>query len=227
MRRASALAIAVFTGALLVFAIVLAIPFLTKERDYPAAITSPPPLLEVSLDDVAPGRRLCMSRITADAQSQVARFHVGTYGKPGPPLTLDVSGPGYRATARVAGGYPDNLVQQVRLQPPASSLLVRACIRNDGRTKISLYSADDGHATSRAGVTVGGRPLIATPAFGFWEAKPHSIAARTPLTVHRIGVFRGPLGYTWVVWLVLALALVGLTAGLGLVLWQAFRVTAP
>jgi hypothetical protein len=227
MRSPSAIAAGVFAGALLVFTIVLAIPFLTKKRDYPAAITSPPALTEVALDDVAPGRRLCMTQITADPHSQVARFVVGTYGKPGPPLTLDLTGPGYRSSAKIAGGYPDNQVQQVRVPPPARALLVRACIRNNGATKIALYSADDGHATSRAAVTVGANRLVATPAFGFWEAAPQSIAARAPLTAHRIAVFRGPLGYTWVVWLVLALALVGLTAGLAAVLWQAFRVTAP
>jgi hypothetical protein len=125
----------------------------------------------------------------------------------------------------MAGGYPDNQVQSVRVRPPARSLLVRACIHNEGTTKIALYSAADGHATSRAGISVGRQPLVATPAFGFWEATPRSIAARAPLTVHRIAVFRGPLGYTWVVWLVLALAFAGLTAGLAVVLWQGFRVT--
>jgi hypothetical protein len=227
MRSPSAITAGVFAAALLVFTIVLAIPFLTKKRDYPAAITSPPALTEVALDDVPPGRRLCMTQITAEPHSQVARFVVGTYGKPGPPLTLELSGARYHSSATVAAGYQDNQVHQVRVQAPPRALLVRACIRNGGRTKIALYSADDGHATSRAGVTVGDKRDIATPAFGFWEASPHSIAARAPLTVHRIAVFRGPLGYTWVVWLVLALALAGLTAGLGIVLWQAFRVTAP
>jgi hypothetical protein len=226
MRRAAvtaALAFAVVVGGFLVIA---GIPWATKERDYPASITSPPPLLSVDLDNVPPRDRLCMSRIAIEPRSAVARFRIGTYGKSGPPLVVELRGAGYHATKTIAGGYPDNTVQALPVPSPTRSLLLRVCVKNAGKTKIAFYSANDGHARSRAIVSLDGAPVVATPEFGFWEAKPDSLASQVTPTVHRIAVFRGPLGYTWVVWVVLFLAFLGLTLALGVALWRAFRVTA-
>jgi hypothetical protein len=224
MRRPGVVAALTFAVGVIVFAVAVGLPFLTKSRDYPAAITSPPALAQVALDNVRAGARLCMSGVTIEPHSEVARFEVGTYGKPGPPLTFDLNGPGYRSSVRVPAGYADNLVQNLRVRPPARSLIVRACIRNGGSTKIALYSSDN---RSRPIVTVGRSSLITAPAFGFWEAKPHTIASRASLTVQRMAVFRGPLGYPAVVWIVLALALLALTVGLAAVLWRAFKVGDP
>jgi hypothetical protein len=69
-------------------------------------------------------------------------------------------------------------------------------------------------------VRLDGRSIPATPTFGFWEAGRHSILKRLPLIVERIATFRGPLGYVWLVWTVLGLAVLALTAGISLALWQ-------
>jgi hypothetical protein len=225
MRRAAvtaSLAFAVVVGGFLVIA---GIPFATKERDFPASITSPPPLLSVDLDTVPPRERLCMSRIAIEPRSEVARFRIGTYGKTGPPLVVELRGAGYHVTKTIAGGYADNTLQVLAVPSPTRSLLLRVCVKNAGKTKIAFYSANDGHARSRADVTVDGAPVVPTPAFGFWEANPDSFASQVTPTVHRIAVFRGPLGYTWVVWVVLSVAFLGLTLALGVALWRAFRVT--
>lgn len=219
-------AVGAFALALAVFAALVAVPFLSEKRDFPAAVTSPPALVTVALAELKPGQRLCMRDVTIEPRSESARMKVGTYSKPGPALTLELSGPGYRQTARLPGGYPDNLVQSFAVNPPERAMLVRACLRNEGRTRIALYAAAD-RARSRAFVTVDGREIKMTPQFSFWEGQPRSLAERAPLVAQRVATFRGPLGYTWVVWAAAIAATLGLTAGLGLGLWQALGRRSP
>src|SRR6476661_3902898 len=140
MRRAAVITYAV---ALLVFVAAVAIPFVARKRDQPAAVPNPPALSKVSLDEVAGGATLCISDIAAEPHSQVARFQVGTFGKPGPPLDLVVTGAGYRTAARERAGYADNATHQLAVAPPPRAQLVRACIRNRGRNRVVLYSAGD------------------------------------------------------------------------------------
>lgn len=220
MRRTALLTYAL---ALLVFVAFAVIPFVTRKRDQPAAVPSPNALMRVSLDEVPPGRAVCMADIAAEQHSEVARMQVGTFGKTGPPLQLTVTGQGgYRATAREPGGYPDNLTHQFRITPPPRAQLVRVCLRNGGTERIVLYSAADS-ARSRARVTVGGAPERATPELAFYEARRRSIAERVPLTVDRMATFRGPLSHTWIVWLVLAAFVVVLPLGIGVALSRDWR----
>lgn len=211
-------ALGAFVAGLVAFVVFAVMPFFGDQHDFPAAITSPPPLVSVALDVLHPGERLCMGRLAAERHSQVGRLKVGTYGKPGPPLELSVTGPGYRSAARVGGGYADNSVTAFHVQPPPRAMLVTVCARNAGRVKVALYSAAD-RAESRAAVSESGHSVHATPQFGFWEAKQRSIGERLPLVVDRMATFRGPLGYGWVVWVVLALFVFGLPLGLAGVVW--------
>jgi hypothetical protein len=219
--RERRIAVATFAIALAAFAIA-AIPFLTHDRDQPAAVPNPPPLKRVALDQVDPGGTLCMSEIAIEQRSQVARFQVGTFGKPGPPLDVVITGAGYRAVAHARGGYADNATQSLPIAPPRDDLLVRACIRNQGNDKIALYAANDS-SRSRARVTVDGTSVRATPALAFYEARERSIAERVPLTVERMSTFRGLLGHEPLIWFVLILFVAGLPLGIGVVLWRDWR----
>jgi hypothetical protein len=221
MRRA---ALVTYALALVVFVAFAVIPFVTRGRDQPAAVPNPPALSKVSLDEIAAGATLCISNIAAEPHSQVARFQVGTFGKPGPPLDLVVTGARYGTAARERAGYADNLTHELRISPPPRAQLVRACIRNGGRNRIVLYSAGDS-ARSRATVTVRGTSLRSTPALAFYEARKRSIAERVPLTVDRIATFRGPLSHAWIVWLVLAAFVLVLPLGVGFALWRDWRET--
>jgi hypothetical protein len=213
MRRAALITFAVALAAFIAFA---AIPFMTRKRDFPASITSPPPRDVVALDVVAPGQRLCMDRITIEPRSGVARFRIGTYGKPGPALTVSLSGPGYAATKRIAAGWADNALQQVTVPHPARPELVTVCWRNRGRIRVALYSAA---GRPRSDVTLNGRRVPSDPVFGFWEARPQSIADRATVTAERITAFRGPFAHTWLVWAAVVAALVALVGGMAGALW--------
>lgn len=219
MRSAALIA---FVAGLVAVLVVEVVPWLGRERDFPAEIPNPPALQAISLDVVKGGQTICIKKIAAETHSREARFTVGTYKKPGPELELRVSAPGYRAVARQEAGYADNSVLRLRIAPPPRATLVTACIANRGRTKIALYSADD-RARSRAAVAVDGKRLSATPALGFWEGRSVSVADRAGVTVERMATFRGFLGHTWLLWALLALFCVGMPAALGVALWRGFR----
>jgi hypothetical protein len=208
MRRTALIALGAYVGCLLVFAIAVGVPFLTKKRDIPAEVPSPPPLVETSLDVMRPGARLCMRDAAISPQTRQMRFRVGTYFRPGPPLTVTVRAPGYAAQAHVAGGYKDNSTVTVALPRPPSSRLVTVCVRNTGARKLALYAAAD-RAHSRVLVYINGRSVTPTPTLSFNEARPVSIADRAGVTAGRIAVFRGFLDHSWIVWLLAALAVLG------------------
>jgi hypothetical protein len=205
MRRTVLIAVAVYVGALAVFALAVGLPFVHKKRDIPAEVPSPPALVATTLDVIRPGSRLCMGDVAISAQAQQMRLSVGTYFRPGPALAISVRAPGYDARARVPGGYKDNSTVVVPLARPPSSGLVTVCVRNTGMRKLALYAAAD-RAESRVVVTIDGRHVSPTPALSFNEARPVSIAARAGVTAGRIAVFRGFLDHSWIVWLLALLA---------------------
>jgi hypothetical protein len=216
MRRAALIAYVAGLVAVVVFEVV---PWLGRERDFPAEIPNPPALQVVSLDVVPGGKRLCMRDIAADPHARQARFTVGTYGKPGPPLELTITAPGYRTSARQPAGFADNAMLRLPISGPSRATLITACIMNEGKRKIAVYSAND-RARSRAIVTIAGKSVSATPAFGLWEAKPRTIVDRAGVTVDRIATFRGFFGHPWIVWVLLVLFCFGMPAALGFVLWR-------
>src|SRR3954447_16975232 len=206
MRRPRVVAAATYVVGLALFVLFVAIPSITKDRSIPAEVPSPPALRELSLVQMAPGARTCMSDLAISKESRRMAFKVSTNAKPGPALRVSVRAPGYGMRATVPAGYGDDAQVSVAVPAPASSRLATVCIRNAGRTKIALFAAADS-AHSRVRTAVDGRPEYATPALSFAEANPVSLQERAGVTAGRIAVFRGFLDHAWVVWL-LALAMV-------------------
>lgn len=217
MRRLALSAYVLLLALFLVFGIV---PYLQKKRDFASAITSPSPLEAISLVDVKPRSAVCMSDMAIEPHARQARFRAGTYKKAGPPLTVSFRGRSYSYTRRIAGGWADNELLVVPVPGPRSSELLDICIRNEGKVRIALYSSSD-RTRSRSVVTTGKRREAANPTFGFWEAKPTTLASRAGTTVDRMAVFRGPLGHPWIVWAFLVLFALGLSGGGGWLLWRA------
>ena len=216
MRSAALIAFVAGLIAVLAFE---AVPWLGRERDFPAEIPNPPALQVVSLDIVKGGQTICVKEIAAETHSRQVRFTVGTYMKPGPALELRVTAPGYRTVARQPAGYADNATLQLPIAAPRRAMLVTVCIENQGQRKIALYAADD-RARSRAAVTIDGARVSATPTLGFWEGKNVSIADRAGLTVERMSTFRGFLGHAWLLWTLLVLFCAGMPVALGVALWR-------
>src|SRR5689334_18243654 len=132
----SRLALASYAVGLVVFAAFVVVPFVTKKRDIPAEVPSPPPLTAVAVVNLPGMSRMCMTDLAISAESRVMHFKVGTYGKPGPPLGVSVQAPGYSSRASVPSGFADNLQLSVPIARPPSGRLATVCIRNLGHKRI-------------------------------------------------------------------------------------------
>ncbi|MEA2496393.1 MAG: hypothetical protein QOJ29_4304 [Thermoleophilaceae bacterium] len=214
MRKA---ALAVYVGALLGFALVVALPWASRSHAFPAGTPSPPPLSSTSIDRVPPRESACMTDLALSPQSERMRFQVGTFGKPAPRLLISARAPSYRSAATVRAGFKDNSVLEVGLVPPKHAMLVTLCIRNDGGVPIALYAAGKKDtARSRVDVVIAGKRVVPTPWVQFYESKPRSIGERLPLIFERMTVLHGFLGHRWIPWtLALLLAACPVLIGIG------------
>jgi hypothetical protein len=163
-----------------------------------------------------------MSEIAVEQHARQARFRAGTFGKAGPALTVTMRGAYYGATEQIAAGWEDNALQMVAVPAPKRDDLLTVCIRNNGKVRIALYASSD-RTLSRSHVTVNGHLQHASPTFGFWEGKPHTLGQRAGLTVERIAVFRGPFAHAWIVWTAFVLFGLALPLGFGWLLLRAVR----
>src|SRR4051794_9877080 len=110
MRAATALALVALVGG----SLALAIPFLTRNRDYPASIPSPHPLFRVDQVRLPRGSPACFSSGVIDTHAAEPRSPAtAPGGGGGPPLRLTLSGPGYAHTYPVQGGYSGAAEQYV------------------------------------------------------------------------------------------------------------------
>ena len=207
--------------ALLAAGLAWGVPYLTGKRDYVAVTPQPDPLFTVSLIPLRGGQVACMDDAVLDPRSQEARFKVGTFFRPPVPLELTITGGSYTEHVPVPATYRDSEVIRVPIRPPAEETAVSICIRNRGEQRVALYSSAD-RTNSRSQVLVDGRPVV--PDFGivFYEREPASILDRLPTSIERATVFRGPLTSD-LLWIVLALFVVGTPLGVLLALTLALR----
>lgn len=219
MARPRLVALAAYALALIAFAAFVAVPYLTRKRDIPTEVPSPPGLVTTDLVVLKHGERTCMTDIVLAARTRDMRFQVGTYMRRGSELGVAVRAAGYAHAATVPAGYPDNAVISVALPKPPRDELATVCLRNRGERTVALYAASDS-ARSRARVFVNGQPRNPTPTLSFHEARRVSLADRAQVTAERMAVFRGFLDHAWIVWVlaVAVLVVVPVLAGLGLVL---------
>jgi hypothetical protein len=209
MRRA-----AVAAAVLVILAGVLAglLPALTRDRDYPAEIPSPPALRETSLVDLPAGARACWPYAVVEHHAGEARFKVTTRGRPGAPLVLGLTGDGYRARVAVPAGYPDNSELHVAVPRPARDAEVVTCLRNAGRRAVALYASRD-RTRSRSLASVDGRPTGASVWFSLYEPRPVSLLDRLGATMPRMSAFRAGVVGPWLLWPLALLFVLGVPAG--------------
>lgn len=217
MRKA---ALAVFGAAVVACLVFAALPWLTRNRDFPSTIPQPPPLTVQSLVEMKAGDDVCMRDVAMEPHAGQARFVTGSYGRTGPALEFRISGPGYRVRRHIAAGYADNHPHVVAINGPPRTMLVTVCFRDEGPRKVALYGSND-RARSRVQVTNDGAREGVAPQLAFYEAKPVSIADRLGSVVDRVAAFRGFLGHAWLVWLLALASLIVMPVGVGIALWRA------
>ncbi len=207
-----ALVAGVVLGALGVFAVAVVAPWASRDELRFASVPSPPSLLELGIVPVAPGEAACTRPFVIDGGHAQATFRILTYANPGPAVRVRITGRGYRSTARVAGGYADNLAHTVPMARPRGQTAAEACFRNAGTRPLALYAAGDSRSNTRSDSRVGERPVANDITLAFYESAPRSLRDRLPRTVERATRFRPAVVGPWLVWALLGLVLVGVPA---------------
>jgi hypothetical protein len=166
--------------------------------------------------DLQPGQRACQGPLQPPDGASFDRVAVtlGTFGRPGPPVRVEVmEGTDRRiADGRLAGGYPDVdrapeqviEVGQVQTQAP-----LFVCFVNEGTRPVALFG-QIGVASPATSGTVDGAPVDADFALEL-RSEERSLLALLPDMAERASRFRAG----WV------------SAGLLLALWLAVLIAAP
>ena len=181
---------------------------LTRREHRVDATPSPPPLAQLALVRLPGGASACLSHVVVDGGSQVARFRVGTFGRPGPRLTVAAAGRRYDVPA----GFADNAEVAVALRPPRRTLVTRVCITDRGRRPVALYGSDELRTRSRVAVTVDGRPVRPDVTLELDRARARSVLGELSAVVERATRWR-PGVAPWLVWALLVAVLVGIPGG--------------
>jgi hypothetical protein len=200
-------------------ALVWAVPFLTREREYTAVTPQPDPLFVQSSIPLEGGQEACAEGVVLDPYSEVAHVRASTPGPRAMPLELTL---GDGASARIPPTYSDHERVSVPVKAPSEAVETTICIRNLGTTRVELAAADD-RTNARRLVEVDGQPVPQNFVIVFSEREPRTIAERLPVSLRRASAFR-PIVSPGLLWPLLALFVVGVPLGvLGAFAWSVRR----
>jgi hypothetical protein len=212
MRRWALLGALAGALVLLIAAVAIGRPYLTKQRDYRASVPQPPSVVAVQLVRMKPGHPVCVHDAVMDTHSERVLFQVETFGKPTVPLRLTLAGDDYRASVNVpASAYKNEGILNLPAPAPDRDIFVTACVTNTGRRSVAIdasTSAEPGPVFA----TLDGERLPTNPWLAFYEAKPTSIAHRLPTIVSRMRIFRPPFIGGWLLWPLGVLFVLGVPA---------------
>jgi hypothetical protein len=212
MRRWALLGALAGALVLLVAAVAIGRPYLTKQRDYRASVPQPPSVIAVQLVRMKPGQAVCVHDAVMDTHSERVLFQVDTYGKPTVPLRVTLAGDHYRASVNVpASAYKDKGILNLPAPAPDRDTFVTACVKNAGRRSVALDAATSAEP-GPVSATLDGEAVPVNPWLAFYEAKPTSIAHRLPTIVARMGIFRPPFIGGWLLWPLGVLFVLGVPA---------------
>jgi hypothetical protein len=195
-------------------AAVLFARFLHAGHDLVASTPSPRAVFKITPVDVPAGERLCIGDVTIPRDAHQIRFQVKTYGAPGPPLNVELSGGSYRATVPVPEGYPDGGLIAERMTPPPADVLGQVCLRNTSTRGVSLIGTTEERTLSRPQGEVDGRVQPADAYLAFYEGRQAGALRMSPDIIERMSAFRPGIVGPWLLWTLLALTVIGVPLGL-------------
>jgi hypothetical protein len=216
MRRrlsAGTLALGAAVIVLLVAAVDVFVPYLTRDRETVAGVPVPPPFAVQENITLRSGQEVCLDSVAMDVDSEVAEFTVISEARSGPPLEISATAPGHRASARLDGGYGAPQTVRVPIEPPSRSVLAKFCVANRGKRRVSLLGAHEARTASRPVASVDGREVAPDLTLRFLAAEPGNVVERLKSLFDRMSAFRPPVLETPVLWLLLALLVIVLPAG--------------
>jgi hypothetical protein len=217
---ATLMCVLVLGGLLLWF-----LPAMKIKEQVTAGVPTPPALSVLSEFAVAPHEKACMNLITITHESALVAFNLRPAipgPRLGPPVELVLTGPGYRSSANVPGGYPGGSVT-LPVTPPSRELIGEACFLNVGRSTVLLDGTSEARTAARSSTVVAGRPVAGDIAMTFFESKPRTILSRLgEIFTHASNLTEGLIP-VWLVWLIAILAMAGIPAGAIAAFWQSLR----
>ncbi|WP_157591796.1 hypothetical protein [Solirubrobacter soli] len=199
------------------------VPFLLRDHDLVASTPSPRPLFNVTPLALPANQPLCISRVTIPPDARQVRFTAITGGAPGPELAVTLAAPGYSARATVPAGYADATTVAPRITPPPDARLGTVCIARRGNTPVSLTATAETRTQSRPEGRIDGAPVDADAYLAFYEGATGTPLAHLGDIVDRASAFRPGIVGPWLLWPLLALAVLGVPAG---VVWALRRAAA-
>jgi hypothetical protein len=226
-RHRVAIATVAFLAVLLLGAVTQFLPRLTRQAEVVSNTPVRADLASVQPIVLNPGARACIGDVTFDPTVRTAQlaFAPSAVGSAPTRLTLEASGPGYRATgttvvARGQGGRLD-----IPFSPPRRGMVGTLCVHNSGRRTTALAGTADPRALTRSTMLVDGVRQGRAFSVTLLEAGGRSLLGRTAQLVDRTAALSavGP----WLVWMLIPLLLLGVPAAVVLALGLALRESEP
>ena len=164
--------------------------------------------------ELPPGGAVCQApiRVPDGARFDAVELVLGTYRRPGPPVAVavrDAGGGELLARGELAAGYPDNTRRAVRTGPVAEGASIEVCVRNRGSRRVALYGSGAGASPTSDLRTASGEVLPTDLDLVFLTTEGRPLLALVPAVLQRATLFHGGLAPAWLLWLVLALLVVG------------------
>ncbi|HEX7292238.1 MAG TPA: hypothetical protein VF250_14030 [Conexibacter sp.] len=224
-RHRVALAVGTLLAVVALVAATQILPWLTRDREVVSSTPVRTELLAPQEIALQPGQRACVARVPFDPDGRVARVTIARAGAGPARLSLAASGGAYRAqaSARVPADYEGAL--DIPFAPPTRDLIGTLCVGNAGGRAIALAGTVHPWAIVRPQMTLDGQPVAEAFTLTLLEPGRRSYLARVPQLVERAAALSavGP----WLFWLLLALLVVGVPAGVTAALTLALRAPTP
>jgi hypothetical protein len=172
----------------------------------------------------AAGDELCQSPIHTPERFRAVRLKVGSFGRPGQPLRVDIRDldRSRAAAGRVRGGYADNDVLTVPVGDVMRGRRIEVCVTNEGDRAIALYGSG-GLASRSSEAHVNGQAIDKDVAIDFVRGDSPTVLSLATEMADRASLFHGSWVDSWTIWLLAALVGVGVP----ILLVLALRASAP
>jgi hypothetical protein len=158
------------------------------------------------------GQQTCQDQELLPADTAALRMTIGTYGKPGPRLSVSLTGPHGEplTTGGLAAGWRQGVVEIPVAHVSAATAEARVCLRDDGPSRVALAgdSGDQFHEMQVAGKKVENARLL----YEYMRPGSESWLQLLPTAVYRFSLGKSDLvrHWAWVGALVLMLLAVAL-----------------
>lgn len=198
-------------------------PFLTRSSQPITEVPAPSALFVLNEFPVAPRQQACENSVTVTSDTRLATFQLRP-AKPtptgGPPVGFILTGPGYRASAVVPGGYPGGSVT-LPITPPVRNLVGTACFVNLGVKTVLLDGTTEGRTISRPALEIAGRPVTGDVALSFQSDRSVSLLSELGVLFGHASNLTDGLVPVWLIWLIAPLVAFGVPIALLLAFYSA------